>query len=666
MKNYLLKVVLIVMLLVFTLKSYSQCRITKPATICTNQQIQFFVTGCEPGISTYWLINNQRIDSGSELNYTFTTAGQYTVQYVIENEECVQFTEPDIYPPQVTTICNTVTSGASTTVMVSVSAIKPQIQISKEFICSPQTINLSVTNPQSGVTYSWNSNPTGFATSGTSLIANNVSNTTIFTASASLGNCVITSSKTVTFERTSSVPQLNPEVYYQKRFISGIPVQQHHYWQTSPNGTDLANELSGNPLKVTDDNEYYLRKYSPQGNCWAVASSPLVVTQSKIPPNAEVSVAPKVGHSEFYLINEDLDHILQFCDFFLVSSLNSVEVNHPFSQGIQLPANLKYLLRGRDKNSGHWGVGIEVYATGRDDNNLNWIETKSFIGENFDSTLVSSTSKMFYDESGKKLQSQIKVLSDNQIIISQSVTDRHNKEVLSTLPAPINLIEFSYQSLFVPSMLGDGYSYLDFDLPATEILPSKITNPLPVYKEIPNTLGSFYSDKNSDKTIPKTNYPYSRIEYYKDGTGELKRSSSVGDYHRMGSGHEVHQATFPIRKELDHYLSIRKLFIPSQDSELVTLANQGLTSLNVDENGKSTFSFADKNSKILMNARPGNWLTITDQVAQITPENPRQYLYATSNSSLNQVSANSISITKMRTEEALHANTTLTNIPVEQ
>ncbi|MCZ8023319.1 MAG: hypothetical protein O9302_09415, partial [Cyclobacteriaceae bacterium] len=665
MKNYLLKVVLIVMLLVFTLKSYSQCRITKPATVCTNQQIQFFVTGCEPGISTYWLINNQRIDSGSELNHTFTVAGQYTVQYVIENEECVQYTEPDIYPPQVTTICNTVTSGASTTVMVSVSAIKPQIHINKEFICSPQSINLSVTNTQSGVSYSWNSNPTGFASSGTSLVANNVLNTTIFTVSATLGNCVTTSTKTVTFERTTSVPQLNPEVYYQKRFISGVPVQQHHYWQTNPNGTDLANELSAIPLKVIDDNFYYLRKYSPQGNCWAVASAPLVVTQSKIPPSAEVSIAPKVGHSEVYLINEDIDHILQFADYFIVTGPENIEINNSIYQGIQLPVNFKFFVRGRDKKTKAWGSITELNIKGRSDDVLNWISTETFSGES-SNVVTQSESKVYFDEIGKRIQTQTKLISDNHILVSQSVNDRYDREVLQALPAPLNLNDFSFQSLFITSTLGESYSYKDFDLPATQEQISRVINPLPVSKEIPNTLGWYYSDQNKDKTIPRTQYPYSRIEYYEDGTGEAKRSSSVGDYHRMGSGHEVHQATFPIRKELDHYLSIRKLFIPSQDSEFVTLANQGLISLNVDENGKSTFSFTDKNSKLLMNARPGNWLTITDQVAQITPQNPRQYLYATSNSSLNQVSANSISITKMRTEEALHANTTLTNIPVEQ
>jgi len=646
---------------------WAQCNIYSPSTVCRGEVV-FLSTDCPlNGIRHYWLINNQIVSYESSLQHVFNEVGEYTVSFVVERQQFPEIIDPNSNPPQIEGGGGFVNEGASILINVSPSVPTPIILSSSESICSTQTINLSISNPSIGVNYIWSPAPSSTNTWGTIVSFQNISNTTSFQVSAQIGNCVSNAFKTVELERTYIVPiNLNPNLYRKAILIGSSSQYNNHFWQTSPQGTDLGNLASNDEFAVYTDGDYFIRHYNSLNDCWAVASSPIKVTINKIPPIVEVYTAPKFGFYNAFIASDDIDYLFQFADYYLVSGINGEERNLPFVNGMSLAVGIRYFLRGRDKESGIWGEAKEFLGYGLSDDGINWINAKTFDGVSNEESSVVSESRSYFDKNGKSLQSQAKIFEEEKILVTQNLKGRYDNEIGSSLPAPVSSSNFSFQSLFVSSQMGGAYSYKDFDFIGVGQENNRIINPLPVSKEVNNSLGWYYSDKNPDKSIPHTNFPYSRIEVYEDGTGETKRTAMQGDFHKLGSGHESHQASFPIRNELNHYFTIRKLFIPTQSSSIVTSASKGIVKMNVDENGKTNFSFADEDGNLIMSARPGNWLVISDQIAQITPENPRQYLYTTSNSSLSQVSANSISLIKMRTEEALLASTTLTNIPVEK
>lgn len=242
-----------------------------------------------------------------------------------------------------------------------------------------------------------------------------------------------------------------------------------------------------------------------------------------------------------------------------------------------------------------------------DDNKLNWIEKKSLD----ESTTIYSHSKQYFDFTGKALQQQTKLFSDEsgvKILATQGLRDKFSREVGTTLPAPMQFSDFQYHYGFVLNGSSAPYSFTDFD-------GLKLNHPDPVNNSVPGTLGWYYSSNNTmEDHVPETGYPYSRTDFYEDGMGEVKRSASPGDIHRLGMGHEVLSGTFPVFSELDDYLDKRVLAIPGivQDG---SLANEGVQSVVRDQNGKYAVSISDKAGKSIMTCRAG---TVSDYVLTVT------------------------------------------------
>jgi hypothetical protein len=229
---------------------------------------------------------------------------------------------------------------------------------------------------------------------------------------------------------------------------------------------------------------------------------------------------------------------------------------------------------------------------------LNWIETKGF-DEN--GTIVSN-SRSFYDKAGKALQSQTKTFDTPAVFAQQSVADKLGSFSLSTLPAPISGTEFKYNYYFVGQSQNKRYGFADFDL-------TNKNNPNPVYDAAPGTLGWYYSTNNNLETnVPVTDFPFARSEYYEDGSGETRKSASAGDQLRMGKGHEALSGTFPIYRELDKYVLIRRNASQVNLADNLTVAsliNDGVQTIVKDQNDKYGISIADKTGKTVMSARLG-------------------------------------------------------------
>ena len=246
-------------------------------------------------------------------------------------------------------------------------------------------------------------------------------------------------------------------------------------------------------------------------------------------------------------------------------------------------------------------------ASGSDDLALNWVISRSY-DEN--GAPIASI-KEFYDERGQALQSQFISLSDGNVLATQNLNDAYGRPVLTTLTAPIQRTGFEYRPDFVQDASGNSYHFSHFDEGSKRLNPDVLGTER-------GSLGWYYSDENTyESHVPASAYPYSRVEYYEDGTGLVKRSAGVGETHRLGQGHESYSHTFPLMQELDgHYLSVHNSHIfPA--SPMNSLANCGIKTVSIDPNGKSVLSFIDKDEKVLATAIPGGTHAVQNvQVSQ--------------------------------------------------
>ncbi|WP_439698633.1 RHS repeat domain-containing protein [Mucilaginibacter sp. AW1-7] len=249
------------------------------------------------------------------------------------------------------------------------------------------------------------------------------------------------------------------------------------------------------------------------------------------------------------------------------------------------------------------------------DYDKNWILTRNY-DENGNEI---GSSKAFFDNNGKLTQSQTKNETTGHVLASQTIYDLQGRAVVATLPAPINNSAFAYNSSFVTKN-GVAYNYLNFDGdPTSTTNPyAKLNSPDAVDNTTQGSLGWYYSNNNSlEPMVATTGYPYSRGDFYHDGTGATKRSAGVGDQLKMGMGHEASSNSFPVQNELNNYLAIRNQFFPAAvvGEGPANMAAEAVQSVSTDQNGTSVLSVTDLSGKQnLMTGRadPNGWLSITN------------------------------------------------------
>ena len=233
-----------------------------------------------------------------------------------------------------------------------------------------------------------------------------------------------------------------------------------------------------------------------------------------------------------------------------------------------------------------------------------------------DETVISS-SRSYFDLAGKLLQSQSKSFASGLLTISEPLYDMYGRQAGSTLSAPVNLNDHVYYPVFNLDEGNTKYDHTNFD-------GARTTSPDPVGKEVMSTLGWYYSIHNYlEPYTPTTAYPYNRIEYYSDGSGEVKRGASVGDEMRMGMQHETLNGTFPVVGELNHYKTVRDKFFPNSPD--YTFMHNAYQQVTIDGNGQWYITLFDKDGKTLMSAMPGSWLPL--QIDQAYYENAQRYFY---------------------------------------
>ncbi|MEZ2339358.1 RHS repeat domain-containing protein [Mucilaginibacter sp. RCC_168] len=256
-------------------------------------------------------------------------------------------------------------------------------------------------------------------------------------------------------------------------------------------------------------------------------------------------------------------------------------------------------------------------------------------------------SKKFFDNNGKLIQTQIKNETTTQVLASQPLYDLQGRAVGNTLSAPINNAAFAYKNGFVTNG-GNNYSYLNFDGdPSNAGNPyAKLNAPDAVDNSQQGTLGWYYSNNNTQEPmVGATGFPYSRTDFYHDGTGAVKRYSGIGEQLKMGTGHEATSNSFPVQHELDNYLAIRNQFFPSATAGMgpATLAGQALQSVATDQNGTTVLSVTDLSGKQnLMTGRAdvNGYLPINNTITAVN----QQPLYSFTAANPNGSTINSLTV----------------------
>ncbi|MCK6693757.1 MAG: RHS repeat-associated core domain-containing protein, partial [Thermoanaerobaculia bacterium] len=226
---------------------------------------------------------------------------------------------------------------------------------------------------------------------------------------------------------------------------------------------------------------------------------------------------------------------------------------------------------------------------------------------------------------GKPIQSQTKLISEQNVIAIQTIYDAFGRGVLQTLSAPINQNDFCFKNDFVTNSGGSNYNYTDFDIPNNSanpntIRPGEVDNPKPVSGSNPGTLGWYYSvNNNVEPFVPASSFPYTRTEFDDNNGGAVKRASMAGEMLKSGSGHESYTFTMPAAGELRYLYGIVTGWEIEQVFEINDFPDfseghvvsnfqpeiKASKTIAADQNGVETVSFFDADGKLLATCLSG-------------------------------------------------------------
>lgn len=263
------------------------------------------------------------------------------------------------------------------------------------------------------------------------------------------------------------------------------------------------------------------------------------------------------------------------------------------------------------------------------DDNLNWVHSVTY-DEN---GVVKSESRQYMDLLGRPLQTQSRLISEANILAVEPIYDGFGRAVGQTLPAPLYRNYFCYDPYFFEAASSVPYSAAYFDNAPGTAAPGMynsangvnqqgdVNNPVPVYQGAIGQLGWYYSNNNTnDNLVANDAFPYTRVDYYNDPLGRVKRSAGVGQYHRMGTGHEsklIYTSTpdissDPTQNELNFVFPYRTYELEKDFS--VNTSSQGLINRNLqlfktislNADGKDQITYTNSAGKVIATCITGD------------------------------------------------------------
>ncbi|TCI90296.1 RHS repeat domain-containing protein [Tenacibaculum sp. M341] len=159
--------------------------------------------------------------------------------------------------------------------------------------------------------------------------------------------------------------------------------------------------------------------------------------------------------------------------------------------------------------------------------------------------------KTYYDDLGKRIQSQTYDISSKKIWVNETKYDSQGRPALQTLSAPVKFnspaFNFEYQTDFIQK---EGGTFTNEDFEHDSENPTMVTN-------IPNSLGWYYSRANEgEKFQDVTNRPYLRTIYSDLMPGLVKQT--IGGNKINGEWKHGVSFTLPVAQEMYYTFGYEK------------------------------------------------------------------------------------------------------------
>lgn len=225
-----------------------------------------------------------------------------------------------------------------------------------------------------------------------------------------------------------------------------------------------------------------------------------------------------------------------------------------------------------------------IEQRGECDNNWNYRTVTVF---NEDGTVQSQT-RNYLDHLGRTVQSQVRDVDANNILVSQTVYDHLGRPALQTLPAPAFQTRGTcFKPDFLTTSAGAAFGPEHFDRSDMTGTTGERSNPIGVSNTSRGSLGWYYSNNNtSDRHVASSAYPYLRTIYHHDLTGATYAQHGPGEVYKPGSGHGVRQFTMR-GDDILHRLLPRTKWGGTQVVKTITIdAEQQVTVTYSNERGQ--------------------------------------------------------------------------------
>lgn len=246
-------------------------------------------------------------------------------------------------------------------------------------------------------------------------------------------------------------------------------------------------------------------------------------------------------------------------------------------------------------------VGVSPYSNDK----LNWQAITNYAEYGKSKTVVSS-----FDGQMKNRQSATGLSTDRQTLVVETVYDYQGRGAIQVLPAPVNTARLQFFPNFNRNQLGAPYGPLDFDMD-----PVNCTAPVGPMQNTNSGASNYYSPNNPDLSgtnalIPDAKeFPFTRTAFTPDNTGRVAWTSSPGEFHKPGSGHETkYFYGVPAQEELD------PLF-----GNDVGFAKRHRKIMTIDPNGQGSLTYQNAEGETIATALCGNPPTGLDPLDSYQP-----------------------------------------------
>ena len=599
-----------------TIKTQPNTPVITPdkAYACGRESISFTASNVTAGSTLNWTLNGGNSKSGTTIAYSGIPAGANTVQVIATIETCtaskaVSFTGRDLPTPPSATDVSRVDAGSVTIVPLY--------------------------NPEDEVRWYLDGSSTILATGGS--YSPTITNTTVYEMEASDSYCLSVRSHVtatvVPLSFTIGVSGLSNQGTISDPFMLGGEANQNSIqmtcntnWQllykpdwitvnkTSGTGNDVItmsypasvnqNPLRGGYLKftagTTGDKELFFRQNTKTFAASFVESE--FATTETGEPDVDISLSPP-SNSLAFAINTDIanDYQVEITDpsgenwlykYVKSATENKLYLDYATNRDVN-PRTGTLTFKYGDIVMQQFNVeqkAVQAWSTATYDRNF--VQTTAY-GEN---GRVLGQSITYSDNLGKSVQSVARNMSQEGLIVSQTLYDAFGRPEASTMPIPV-----AEQTLDEVSGFASPLTDYDYQQGIT------------TWQPLPDDLVlSYYSNTNTKEPfVPHDETPYSRVEYSTTIPGAVRKSYMAGD-----ATFEQYTTGFTVNASHDELLELE--LSKTKGVNLTTLTLQtadaysgneflGMTkTVSRDVLGKESVTYTDAQGQVIATCMSGN------------------------------------------------------------